>query len=62
MPHARPRKVITVEISSSIHSGMRVSADGVVPRGRHEKEEDDDKEVAEVMVAFIPIARRSQEA
>ena len=62
MPHARPKKVITVAISSSMHSGIRASADGVVLRGRHEEEEDDDADAVEVMVAFIPMARRSHEA
>ena len=66
LPHARPRKVITVVRSSSMHSGMRVSVDGVLARGRHEEEEeeedDDDDEKDDVMAAFMPKARRSQEA
>jgi hypothetical protein len=49
-----------------MHSGMRVSVDGVLARGRHEEEEeeedDDDDEKDDVMAAFMPKARRSQEA
>ena len=45
---------------------MRVSVDGVLARGRHEEEEededDDDDEKDDVMAAFMPKARRSQEA
>ena len=45
---------------------MRVSVDGVLARGRHEEEDeeedDDDDEKDDVMAAFMPKARRSQEA